>query len=352
MKIIYAGIRREAYYSETINSFEYNNFYQSLKTMPEVEVTEFPFDRILKIGKRQFNQELLDLVIQEKPDLFFAFMYTDELEPAVLEKIKKHTVSVAWFSDDHWRFHNYSRFWTPHFSWIATTYSKAVQWYQALGFQNIIRSQWAANTGLYKPIFREQGLGNRDQIPVSFVGGWNYPRSKIIKKLKKRNVPIFEFGSGWPSGRIAHEKMLDIFSNSKINLALNPAQGFWHKNSLGRLLFHRSLDKIVFDFHPYRNLQSFVRRGIKQIKARHFEIPACGGFTISSMADDLDTYYKIGEEMVVYDSVGDLIDKINYYLKHDSERENIAKAGYERTIREHTYEKRFKEIFKTIGLNY
>ena len=45
-----------------------------------------------------------------------------------------------------------------------------------------------------------------------------------------------------------------------------------------------------------------------------------------------------------------MIDKIKYYLEHNEEREAIARAGYERTLREHTYEKRFNEIFKTIGL--
>ena len=43
-----------------------------------------------------------------------------------------------------------------------------------------------------------------------------------------------------------------------------------------------------------------------------------------------------------------MIDKIKYYLEHNEERESIAQAGYERTIREHTYEKRFNNIFKRI----
>jgi len=42
--------------------------------------------------------------------------------------------------------------------------------------------------------------------------------------------------------------------------------------------------------------------------------------------------------------------KIRYYLEHDEEREKIAMAGYQRTLGEHTYEKRFEQIFKTIGL--
>ena len=45
-----------------------------------------------------------------------------------------------------------------------------------------------------------------------------------------------------------------------------------------------------------------------------------------------------------------MIDKIRYYLKHNKEREAIALSGYEQTLKEHTYEKRFNEIFKVIEL--
>ncbi|MDE1971514.1 MAG: glycosyltransferase family 1 protein, partial [Patescibacteria group bacterium] len=48
--------------------------------------------------------------------------------------------------------------------------------------------------------------------------------------------------------------------------------------------------------------------------------------------------------------VPDLIEKARYYLTHESERARIARAGYERTLREHTYEKRFQELFRAMKL--
>ncbi|MHB1830560.1 MAG: glycosyltransferase family protein [Candidatus Micrarchaeaceae archaeon] len=41
---------------------------------------------------------------------------------------------------------------------------------------------------------------------------------------------------------------------------------------------------------------------------------------------------------------------IEYYLDEEKERDRIADASYKRTIKEHTYEKRFKYIFKCVGL--
>jgi len=46
-----------------------------------------------------------------------------------------------------------------------------------------------------------------------------------------------------------------------------------------------------------------------------------------------------------------MINKIKYYLEHNEEREAIARASYERTLHNHTYEKRFNHIFKIMGLN-
>ena len=56
--------------------------------------------------------------------------------------------------------------------------------------------------------------------------------------------------------------------------------------------------------------------------------------------------------MFFYRNTDDLIEKIRYYLAHDAERGQIAEAGYRRTLAEHTYEKRFADILKAIGLPY
>jgi len=39
---------------------------------------------------------------------------------------------------------------------------------------------------------------------------------------------------------------------------------------------------------------------------------------------------------------------IRYYLAHDDERQAIARAGQVRTLREHTYEQRTKELISLV----
>lgn len=344
MKILYTGLDCQRYQPALGKTNEYNNFYLQLKNDPEHQVLYLPFERILEVGKKAYNQEILDTVKRERPDLFFAFLYTDELEIETLDEIKKYTKSLAWLSDDHWRLHNYSRLYASHFTNIATTWSKAPELYAQYGINNVISSQWGVNTNFYKPIHQ-----NKIGPDVSFVGSWSAPRAQIIKKLKRAGIDVACYGIGWPNGRISIEKLLEIFSTSKINLGLNPAPGLFNADSLGRLIARRSVDRIIPDFHFIRNIRSWLNRNIPQIKARHFEIPACSGFLISGPADNLEAYYETGKEIAIYQNTADLIEKIHYYLARDDERKSIAQAGYQRTIKEHTYEKRLRDIFSQMA---
>ncbi len=359
MKIIYTGVQYSFYKKEYGLSFEHNNFYLSLKNLPGVEVIYFPFDRILEVGKKKFNQELREAIEKEEPELLFVFMLSDEVSPELLDEVKKKgkTKTLAWFADDHWRFFNYSRYWAPHFDWAVTTaYPKAAGWYRRIGYRNVIYSQWAANAALYKPsvIDSHQSSVISYQSDVSLVGSWNQSRDKIIKALQRAGIPVAVYGAGWKTGRLSEGEMIRLFSESKVNLGINAPSVDYSLKSLGKIFFRRSVNRIVQDFsHFPQNLHSWLSgKKTSQIKARIFEIPACGGFLMTGYADDLEKYYALGKEIIVYENIPDLVEKVRYYLGHDEERERIARAGYERTIREHTYEKRFREIFKTIGLHY
>lgn len=350
LKILYTGLQKENYNPRRGYSFEYHNFYLTLKSMPGVEVIEHPFDLILWIGKEKFNERLLEIVKSEKPDLLFAFMYTDELDSRILDYIKDHTSTktIAWFADDYWRFFNYSRRWAPHFTWVVTTYSKAVDWYRRAGHSNVIKSQWACNTALYKPIDKKV-IPHRD-IEVSFVGQYKLQRGKLIKALRASGIRVEAFGYGWPNGKVTHEEMIRVFARSKINLNLNVRPGLLSLKVLARVFLKKSMDNVVLDLHFIQNLRAYLHFKVPHTHARPFEIAGCRAFVISGRSDDIGACYEEGKEMAFYSSPQDLIQKIKYYLSRDEEREHIAEAGYKRTLRDHVYENRFHKIFKIVGL--
>lgn len=347
MKILYTGLRAEYYDPKRAPSFEYVNFYLTLARMAGVTVIEHPFDRILEVGKKKFNDELWQIVAREKPDLLFAFMYTDELDPATLARITNETKTktVAWFADDYWRFFNYSKHWAPRFTYAVTTYHKAIEWYRAAGITNVLLSQWACNTNEYKPA----QVAAQD-IPASFVGQYKPARAEAIAALRTAGVGVEAYGFGWPSGRVSKEDALRLAARSKINLNLNARAGFFSPSVIARIFLRRSINRLVSDFHLIENLQAYLHFPTLHTHARPFELAGMGAFVISGYSDGIERYYQEGKEMVFYRTTPELVEKARYYLAHDAEREAIRKAGYERTIREHTYEARFRELFARCGL--
>jgi spore maturation protein CgeB len=95
------------------------------------------------------------------------------------------------------------------------------------------------------------------------------------------------------------------------------------------------------------NLHPAVIDGVNK---RTFEIPACGGFQITSYRDATNELFEVGKEIVCYENLNDLKEKIEYYLNPTNERERlaIAEAGYKRAQKEHSYQHRIKQMLNTI----
>ncbi len=69
-----------------------------------------------------------------------------------------------------------------------------------------------------------------------------------------------------------------------------------------------------------------------------------GTLLITDRKQNLCDMFKPGNEVVAYRSPEDCVELIQYYLQHDVEREVIARAGQQRTLREHTYYHRMQEL--------
>ena len=83
---------------------------------------------------------------------------------------------------------------------------------------------------------------------------------------------------------------------------------------------------------------------------RIYEVGASGGFQIVMERPDLKAVYEPNREIATYDrSIDNLIEKIEYYLDSEQEREEIRKKYHQRTIREHLYKHRFKRVLKEKG---
>jgi len=87
------------------------------------------------------------------------------------------------------------------------------------------------------------------------------------------------------------------------------------------------------------------------INYRTFETTGCGTFLLTNYTPGLEKLFDIGKEIVVYNDLNDLDNKVRYYLDNEEEREKIAKSGYERSKKDHTYYERAKKLIKIINEN-
>lgn len=81
---------------------------------------------------------------------------------------------------------------------------------------------------------------------------------------------------------------------------------------------------------------------------RLFEATGVGALLITDWKKNLHEMFELGKEVVAYKTPEECTEIIQYYLGHDDEREAIAKAGQQRTLREHTYHHRMKELVEII----
>ena len=300
---------------------------------------------------------ILNNVKKKSPDLILTNISKDEISDGVLRSLNKTYMTVNWFGDDQWRFDNFSKYKAKLFDYVITTDKSSVNKYKKIGIKNVIYSQWAA-------VKLEQELNiNEYKYDISFVGSYSPTRDWIISKLKLKNINVKVFGMGWEQSRkVDYYEMTNIFKYSKINLNLSNStprdinflfyylyKFFTSFKKLIQLKFNvflkeatRYLKNIRFFF--------FYEKTKEQIKARNFEIPAAGGFQISSFAPEITDYFSASNEIVLYETLNDLIEKTNFYLNNNKEREKIKKAGYTKAIN-NTYQIRFEKVLSIIFNN-
>ncbi len=158
---------------------------------------------------------------------------------------------------------------------------------------------------------------------VTFIGSftpYHQKGTRILEEVAK-HIPIHVWGQGM-----------------KFLSPLSPLRKNYHGEAWGVDMYKTlAQSKIVINRHidvsgEYAN------------NMRLYETTGMGAMLITDYKKNLNDLFKIGKEVVAYKNKEDLIRKVKYYLKHDEEREKIALAGQKRTLRDHNYLKRMKEL--------
>ena len=181
-----------------------------------------------------------------------------------------------------------------------------------LGFEPRIRSQLEAKSGIFDITFVGSFYGvHRSRVALLETLCSRFPQIRIwspsVDHLSPTS-PIRRCHVGQAWGR----EMYQILCNSKITV-----------NHHG-------------DIAPYAN------------NCRLYEATGVGTLLITDWKSNLNEMFEPGKEVVAYCTPEECAELIQYYLEHDDEREAIARAGQERTLREYTYYQRMDELVESV----
>lgn len=271
--------------------------------------------------------DTLERIRATEPDLVFFVPYQFEFMPEQLDRIRELCPTMAWFSDDQWRFDDHTSLLAPHYTWVCTTDRFKVDSYRAIGVEPVL-SQWGGKDG---------GADSAPLPPdgdfafdVSFVGGRDAFREWAVGMLEAQGVSVATYGAGWPNGRVFEEDMPAVFRESRINLNLS--------NS-------RNHDLRFVTASPAN--QEYYGRTTKvseQPKARHFEIALAGGFQLSSYFVGMEDFFVIGDEIAIFTTPEECALQIGRFLADPERRYEIALASWERARRDHTWDARMRGV--------
>jgi spore maturation protein CgeB len=315
MRVLFVCGRHSYGDSKRGEGYEFANFLPALIRLG-CEVRHFDsLDRSLYPGFAALNRALLEEVERHRPDVVLCVLMQYEVWLETLAQIRNNlgAVVVNWGTDDSWKYEQFARLVAPHVDLWATTSAEALAKARRERIDGFRLSQWAADAAtLLEPLPADECT-----FDVSFVGSSYGNRPRWIRELAARRVAVECFGHGWPRGPVAVRDIARIVRSSRISLNFGDSGLQW---------------------------QGIRLRRSRQIKARTFEVPGCGGFLLTETAQRLHDFFVPGAEIVEFADADDLACKVHYYLAHPDERDRIARAGHLRTRREHTYDARLRPL--------
>jgi hypothetical protein len=187
------------------------------------------------------------------------------------------------------------------------------------------------NQGMKSELFRlgfESELLDRltldnKQYDISFVGGLSGPHGRGAGALealcKKYNVKVWGYGYN-DLGLDSHIRK--FFSGSLFGLAMY--QTFLES----KIVFNRHIDIAE---NNANNMRLYEATGV-------------GSLLLTDYRQNLSDMFDPGREVIAYHNPDECVELAGYYLAHDVERDEIARAGQRRTLSEHTYYHRMQEL--------
>lgn len=294
--------------------------YQQGYPIPKNRITKRIFWKFLA---KPVQSALLERVRETNPDLVFVLKGW-YFKPETLRQLKQEFPETELFCfnpENPWsEGFAYSNEWMresipifdSYFTWGRFLISKL----EAAGATRVEHLPFAHDPSLHYPVSVDTEEQTNYDSDIAFIGTWSKERERVINRLLDFEITIW--GNRWEK---AAPSIQDRCTHST---AIGEEFSMICKGS------NIMLDVLREQMIPSHSMKSF-------------EIPACRGFLLCNKGKELDDFYRIGRDIVCYSDLEDIVNKVNYYLTAQKERERIAKSGRE-VAKKHTYRDRAEQI--------
>jgi spore maturation protein CgeB len=328
-----------------------------------------------RVGKPKTNERLLAAFrsarAQGPVDLFYGYLYSSVVYPETIDAIRQSGVPTVNFSCNNVHQFDLVRDIAPRFDLCVVPELAAIDDFKAVGARPA-RIQLAANPRVYHPYPTPR------LYDVAFVGQRYADRADFLDYLSRNGVSVRAWGAGWQTRKhfdIAHARAaLALLEDERLDgvrrmvrrrlerrkpsgPATEAAPPSVDTSAFGgpRLL----QTDLVRNFSESRISLGFATAGnshlsgkrLTHLRLREFEAPMSGALYLTEDQPELAEYFEPGAEVLTYANREDLLEKARYYLAHQEQSERIRRAGLDRARRDHTWQHRFADLFRLLGLN-
>ncbi|MBF0434245.1 MAG: glycosyltransferase [Magnetococcales bacterium] len=266
----------------------------------------------------KLNSDLIKMADQFEPRLVFVYRGT-HITPQTITEIKRRLPDCMVYG-----YNNDDPFATGHPPWLWRNFLQCVPIYDIVFSyrkHNIPEySEYdAQRVELLMPWFnpakdfpRALGVPHNDKFDVIFVGHYeNDDRIDHIKRIAESNIIFGLFGPDWE--RAPKLDWLEKY------LPIIPVRDQLYRETIIQ-------SKIALCFLSKLNRDTYTRRC--------FEIPAMGVFMLCQYSEDLSHLFEDGVDVVFFHNPDDMMEKIDFYMRHSKLREQISENGLMRVIRD------------------
>ncbi|RMH07664.1 MAG: hypothetical protein D6704_04695 [Nitrospirae bacterium] len=278
---------------------------------------------VTKLDPWLLQQDIIRQVQRYRPDVAF-FPLGSSVWESTLRRLKEQGVKlVQWCGLPATTMMERDRVNLPYFDLIFQPANLAPGLRAAGAFGRIVYVPIGIDPEIHRPVPLRAEERARYGADVCFIGGldnrFHRSRRKMIEYAIERGIDMKVWGG------YRHQ-----FVGSPI---LKCWQGqIWGEEQVKALC----AAKIGLNFHVDHEPGELDRGA----NVRTFELAACGVFQLLQRIPGIEEFFEEDKEIVCFDSADEMIDKIQYYLRHENERDRIAAAARRRVLAEHTWNDR------------